>query len=335
MHTARPVQFLIAKKTFSLRRAEFGMQKKFQNWLVIGISKNWETALSQPVPIWGLKPRYQGEFQTLRIGDVVWFYITSPISGIIGLGILKDKYIDNMNLIWDEELSKKAVVWPLRFRIHVLKVISGELWKSGNIKINDFHLNWQIGFQLLQDNHAEELTKRSKEIFGMDPQENFYSGATITKPLVSKEATQAFGVTTQTEKPVLTHRNLQETIAEIGKLQFYHTQLEYPIELSGEAKNLDVVWKREISGAPTFAFEVELSGVIEKAIMRLKFAYNQWNSRPRIVVPKEFSRKVNNIIAAESKDFFSQCRMYEPTQLIELLDKKRDLRTIEQNLGIY
>lgn len=94
----------------------------------------------------------------------------------------------------------------------------------------------------------------------------------------------------------------------IGKLQFNHTQLEYPIELPDENKNLDVVWKRELSGVPTFAFEVELSGGLEKAIARLKFAYTRWNSQPRVIVPPKFSKKVNNILATEERNFTNQFR---------------------------
>jgi len=135
-------------------------------------------------------------------------------------------------------------------------------------------------------------------------------------------------------KPI-SHRNLQEAIAEIGKLQFYHTELEFPLELPGEDKNLDEVWKREITGVPTFAFEVELSGSIERALARLKFAYKRWNSRPRIVIPKEYSSKVNNIVLAEERDFSNQFKMYEPAQLVELLEKKRELKNLEQNLEIY
>ncbi len=126
---------------------------------------------------------------------------------------------------------------------------------------------------------------------------------------------------------------MQQKIAEIGKLQFYHTQLEYPVELPNEDKNLDVVWKREIAGVPTF--EVELSGVIEKAIARLKFAYVRWNSRPRIVVPQKYVKKVNNIVATEDRDFCNQFKMYEPIQLLELLNKKRELKNLEQNLEVY
>ncbi len=311
------------------------MNKEVRNWLLVGISENWETALSQPVPIWGLKLRYQEQFQALSIGDIVWFYATSPISGVIGLGTIKDKYVDNINLVWDKEQEEKEVIWPLRFRIHVLKVIGRKRWKKDNVKISDFHLNWQIGFQLLQSIHVKELITRSEQLFGGVSQGDFFRGATISEPLVAEPTTQKYVALVQKERQFATHRDLQQKIAEIGKLQFYHTQLEYPVELPNEDKNLDVVWKREIAGVPTFAFEVELSGVIEKAIARLKFAYVRWNSRPRIVVPQKYVKKVNNIVATEDRDFCNQFKMYEPIQLLELLNKKRELKNLEQNLEVY
>lgn len=311
------------------------MNAKIQNWLLIGVVRNWETALSQPVPVWGLKPRYQAEFQALNIGDMLWFYATKSVKGIIGLGMVKDKYVDPMNIIWDEEIEKKHVIWPLRFRIHVLKAVGRDRWEADNIKINDFHLNWQIGFQLLHDEHARMLLERSKLVFGILAPENLYAGATIAQPIIARELVSVYQPELKVEKPAITHRDLQETIAEMGKLQTYYTQLEYPIDLPGEQKNLDVVWKREIAGVPTFAFEIELSGAIEKAIARLKFAYTHWNSRARIVVPQEFSTKVNNIIATEDTHFTKQFRIYEPRQVIDLINKKRELKALEQNLEIY
>lgn len=309
------------------------MNKQVQNWLVVGVIQNWETALSQPVPLWGLKTRYQAEFQTLNIGDMLWFYATAPVKGVIGLGVIKDKYTDDMNLVWDDELKQKEVIWPLRFRIHVLKMISRNQWKTDCIKINDFNLIWQMGFQLLKDEHVSMLIERSKILFNGVSERDLFSGATITETLKVREKAPSYIVPEKVG--VSTHRDLQLQIAEIGKLQYYHTQIEYPIELTGENKNLDVVWKREISGVPTLAFEVELSGGIEKAITRLKFAYSRWNSRPRIVVPKDFSKKVHNVLATEDRNFVKEFRMYETRQIIELLNKKRELKTLEQNLGIY
>jgi len=312
------------------------MNNKIQNWLVIGIPKNWETAFAQPVPIWGLKPHYQAEFQALDIGDLLWFYSTSPISGIIGVGAVKDKYVDNINLVWDEELKRKEVIWPLRFRIHILKALRRAEWKTYRIKINDFNLIWQIGFQSFREEHVIELLKRSKSVFRIIRERDFFAGATVIQPAMVGEKQTPLYTSSVKEELITSHEGLQNQVAEIGKLQFYHSEVEYPIELPGEKKNLDVVWKREIDGSPTFAFEIELSGMIDKAVDRLKFAFRKWNSRPRIITPKEFIKKVHNIIAITGDKYFSNdFKIYEPTQVVELLKRKQTLKITEQNLGIY
>src|SRR5437773_5526307 len=266
------------------------------NWLVIGSAQNWETALSQPVPIWGLKPAHKAAFSSVQPGDTVWFYATAPVSGVIGLGLVKDKYFDKNNLIWEEERKEKKVIWPYRFRIQVLKVVDRQHWKNERIDIRDFNLFWQNGFQQLKADHTVELMARFQSAFALALTDNIFSGATITSHPVSNEPLEPYTGPPKSERqPDVTHRGLQEAIAEIGKLQFYHSQLEYPIELPGEGKNLDAIWKREINGVPTFAFEVELSGAVEKAILRLMYAFNQWNSRPRIIVPDKFFQKIDNM----------------------------------------
>jgi hypothetical protein len=315
------------------KMAEF-YEKKIKNWLVMGVPENWDTALSQPVPIWGLKPRYQAEFQIMNVGDLLWFYSTAPIAGIIGVGTVKDKYVDNVNLIWEEELKQKEVIWPLRFRIHVLKVLPKERWRTDKIKINDFNLFWRVGFQLLKEEHAIKLFERARKFFGIQNEKNLFTGTTIIQPLI-KEEYPLYIPSHLKKELIISHDELKNKIAEIGKLQFYYTETEYPIELPGEKKNLDVVWKREIDGVPTFAFEVELSGAIEKAIERLKFSFRKWNSRPRIVIPKESIKKVYNILTVSDRDFSQQIKIYEPIQITELLDRKRELKTVEQNLDIY
>jgi len=310
------------------------MTSKTQNWLVIGKPKNWGTALSQPMPIWGLKPRFQIEFQAMNVGDLLWFYSTSPVVGVIGAGFVKDKYVDNINLIWEDERIKKEVIYPLRFRIHVLKVLPQTRWKTERIKINDFNLFLQTELHPLAPKHTLELFRRAKEQLGVVTEENLFTGATIMQPLVLKEEQAAYAPVLEI-KAVNPHRELQDQVAEIGKLQFYYTEIEHSIQLPGEKKNLDVVWKREIDGVPTFAFEVELSGMVEKAVERLKFAFRKWNSRPRIIVPQDGIQRLHNIMATSDKNFAEQVRIYEPDQIVKLLNLKRQLKSVEQNLAIY
>jgi len=270
----------------------------------------------------------------MNVGDILWFYATSPVAGIIGIGIVKDKYIDKVNLVWPEEWKKKEVIWPLRFRIQVLKVLPQSKWKTHKIKIDDFKLVWQIGFQLLKDVYATELFNRAKIMFGLVEEKDIYSGATITQPQLIYEEKPAL-LTLEEGKLITTHRDLQNQIAEIGKLQFYYTEVEYPIELSSEKRSLDVVWKREIDGVPTFAFEIELSGMVEKAIDRLKFAFKKWNSRPRIIIPEKFVKKVYNIVSISEKDFSNIIKIYTPSQIAELWKKKHELKTLEKSLEMY
>ncbi len=51
------------------------MENKFQSqiWLIIGSEENWITALSQPIPVWGLKESYYGQFSSLAMNDVCFF----------------------------------------------------------------------------------------------------------------------------------------------------------------------------------------------------------------------------------------------------------------------
>lgn len=312
------------------------------HWLVIGIKENWVTTFSQPVPLWGLKQKYSVLFKSMREGDILWLYVTSPIKGIIGIGQVKDKYIDVKTLIWLEELKKQFVIWPLRFRIHILKILPVDKWKTDCIKINDFNLFWQQGFQLIPSNYLPELIKRAEKVFGSFPYT--YEGSSIaqTSNLISSktsigESAVETGYIPVSESSVLIspHRGLQNILAEIGKLQFYYSEIEYPLEIESERKSIDVVWKREINGVPTFAFEIEFSNNIEKAVERLKFAFRKWNSRPRIIVPESSCTTLHNILSNHDQEFNSQFRNYTPEQITELLNKKRDLKNIEQNLGLY
>ena len=179
-----------------------------QSWLLIGITKNWEKALSQPVPLWGLKTRNQSDFNSIRIGDLLWFYSTSPVSGVIGIGAVKDKYIDNTNLVWEEEIKNQKVIWPLRFRIQVLKVLPTFKWKDHNIKINDFRLFWQTALHLLNEKHVSELLKRSEVSFGNINLENIYAGASITTAEKVNENAIPFEEATD-KKFELSHTNLK------------------------------------------------------------------------------------------------------------------------------
>lgn len=100
-------------------------------------------------------------------------------------------------------------------------------------------------------------------------------------------------------------------------------------------RRLDVVWKREITGVPTYAFEVELSGQVERAVAKLRQAYSLWNSRPLLIVPGKEHMKVKNLVKKEQSAFRESFCFYDFSVMEELYVKKKDLREFENRYRIY
>lgn len=130
------------------------------NYLVIGILKNWDIVFNTRNFIWGLKESFKKKFENIKKDDILWLYVTEPIKGIIGVAKVKGKEIDKQNLFWDEEKELGKVIWPLRFYFEIIDVIPRNRWKKECIKINDLNIFWQCGFQLLKNEYAEEIRCR-------------------------------------------------------------------------------------------------------------------------------------------------------------------------------
>lgn len=291
-------------------------------WIVIGRYENWITALNQPIPLWGLKPSYGAEFEGLVPGNLAWIYVTNPVGGVIGLAMVREKYIDQATPLWPEELAKRQVIWPLRFRLEIVRILPVDRWTDYAVSIHDFGLFLQKGFQRLSRQQHQTLLQRFGA-WGKPTLGRFDSGATLWAPVSDSRE----------EHRISLHRDLQELIAETGRLQHYHSQTEFPLGDGSEV--LDVVWKREVTGAPTIAFEVELSASVENALSRLRLAHERWATRPCIVIGGMDPERVRRVLAGHSQDFPRMVRVCAEEQIREVHRLKRQLRSLEHDLGIF
>ncbi|MCX8072136.1 MAG: hypothetical protein N3C12_06770 [Candidatus Binatia bacterium] len=293
-------------------------------WIIIGRYENWIKALNQPLPLWGLKPSYRAEFASLSPGSLAWVYVNKPIAGVVGLAMIRDKYIDEHTPLWPEELEENKVIWPLRFRLEIIRIFPERRWADRAIPVSHFRLYMQRGFQRLSSQQHLWLREEFNGAFGLPPEASLDGGPTVWTPKVADRNDEAM---------VSLHRSLQELVAEMGRLQHYHSQIEFPLD--DDSEKLDVVWKRELGGVPTIAFEVEVSGVTTNALDRLRIAHERWAARPCIVVGGEDVTFVERNLTQSDDQFVRSIRVCPERQIRDVHRLKRRLRSLEETLGIY
>ena len=89
------------------------------------------------------------------------------------------------------------------------------------------------------------------------------------------------------------HEDLKGKIAEMGRIQKFLAEVEYPMEET----RLDVVWRRVEKSVPTYVFEIQVGGDIYHALAKLKHAYDLWNSRIFLVAAPADVKKADSLLS--------------------------------------
>jgi len=288
------------------------------HWLVVGAVQNWVTAFEHG-NIWGLKKTQQHLWDSLTENDRVVFYATQPVGGIIGHGIVRTKFRQNKPL-WPEEVRRNKNIWPLRFEFDVESCLPQKEWKAKKLVSKAI---WpRAGFQLLSKDIAEEF------ISAMGATE--YVVPTEEEPSVAEEARV---YETGLEKEIITppsHEELQRRLIEIGKLQNYIGEKEYPFEIG----KLDVVWRRVINSVPTYVFEVQIGGDVYHALAKLKHAFDLWNSHIFIVASEKDLDKASSLLSGTFHEINDRIKFIELEKVEELYKRKKAYFDFEKELGI-
>jgi hypothetical protein len=129
----------------------------------------------------------------------------------------------------------------------------------------------------------------------------------------------------------INHDDLKSYLAEIGQLQGYIADEEYPME----STYLDVVWRRVERSVPTFVFEVQVSGDIYSAMVKLKHAFDLWNSHIFLIAGRKDKSKYQEFVAGTFHEVEDEMKFIDVAAIKPLLDKKRDYKETERILGIF
>ena len=225
-------------------------------WIIPGSEKNWRQSFVAK-GVWGLEDTLFKKLYWLAIkpNDIILFYVTGDVKGVIGYGIVRSKFYQDVPL-WDAEIREGRVKWPLRFEFDIDFILPQNMWNDEKISIPG-------GGSFRQPLILKNWEEVEPLIHALNPNVSTESLQRISM-LVMPEKTEEFSPT---------HEAIKNLLVEIGKLQSYVANAEYPMG----SKRLDVVWRRLPESVPTYVFEVQVGGDLYHALGKLKHAYDIWN----------------------------------------------------------
>jgi len=279
-------------------------------WTLVGNEDNWRTALRQG-HIWGVKEKLRQQWELLKAEDYLLFYCTSPIGGIIGIGTLAKSFKQNQPF-WPDEEREGRVIYPYRFEMNPIYVLPESQWRSDAIKGAFVGLSRGYVAKGLNPVHNPEILSRINEALS----EKF--GVSIL-PEVEPEA------------PRLDHSGVQEMLVQLGSLQRFLSQREYPMD----RERLDVVWRRVEGSVPTYVFEVHVGGDLVHALQKLKHAYDIWNSNVVLALNTEDLPRAESLLSGAFHEVREKVKLVDLRKVRELYDLKKQWKSLEKSLGIF
>lgn len=225
-------------------------------WIIPGSEENWRQALISK-GIWGLEEKHIDKIYWLAItpNDVVLFYVTGKVKGIVGYGVIRSKFYQNVPL-WKTEIQEGHVKWPLRFEFDVDFLLPEDNWREARIPV-------ARGAKFRQPLIYLERKDVIPIIRELNPKGSL---ETLEKD---------YAIPAKEEIPSPSHEDTKNLLLEIGRLQSFIVTPEYKMGTD----RLDVVWRRLPESVPTYVFEVQVSGDLYHALGKLKHAHDLWNSR--------------------------------------------------------
>lgn len=267
-------------------------------WMAVGSPSNWMEAFAKR-NIWGLRQRQKRRWERLAGNDIILFYVTKPVAGIIGYGSVQTKFTQDQPL-WFDEIKQGKVIWPLRFEFNVDYCLPPDKWGADRVASDTLKLKVAVGFQSGPPSLAKQIISQLRQV-------------RIEQPV---------------EPPL--HRELQHKLVEIGRLQKFIAEDEYSFDIG----RLDVVWRRIEHSVPTYVFEVQIGGDLYHALAKLKHAFDLWNSRLFLVVSQENQEKARKLLLGSFHEISERIKFIELDKVDELYKRKRSYLDFERELGI-
>jgi hypothetical protein len=238
----------------------------------------------------------------------------------VGYGLIRTK-LHQHSPLWHDELIRNEIIWPLRFEFDVLSCLAPNQWEDNRIAMPELRARVRGGFQGVEPTLAEQLMQALPSVV---PQ-----NLVLTAPVGLRGRPPVLQLP-PANLPSDPHDRAQALLLEIGHLQRYLADAEYPLE----SRRVDVVWRRVQRSVPSYVFEVQVAGNITEALGKLKRAFDLWNSNIFLVGKQEHRAPFNELVQGTFHEVQSRLRFLELSQVEELYQRKRAYREFEAQMGI-
>lgn len=278
-------------------------------WLLSGNQENWERAVSGTM--WGVVEKKANLWKALEKNDLLVFYCSKPVSGIIGISRVGNKFIED-EPYWSEEVAKGRVIWKYRFEFTPLYILPRHQWVDKAVRMNLGKLTI-AGITPIRD---ESLVRRIFE--NLEKQWN-----------INIEELQK--IKTLNER-ISSHEEAKEFLLELGKFGGYIVEQE--LKLPDLNERLDVVWRRVSAGVPTYVFEVHRRGNLHQALTKLKHSFDLWNSNIYLVCDEKLVNEVKDYLEGAFHEIKQKIRILTFSKLQQLYNIQKKDYELKTEVGL-
>jgi hypothetical protein len=284
-------------------------------WISTGSVQNWEKAIAEN--IWGVVEGLKSQWEKLERGDILFFYATSPVSGVIGLGRIESKFKQDKPL-WDKEVKENKIIWPYRYDFKVEYVLPRSDWETRQTKIDGININVRSGLNSIRDKEAAKLLLQRID-------EKWY---TEMQKLLEEKIEIKIPVT----KKISSHDEIKEKIYELGKIERFISEKEYVIPDTNE--RLDVVWRRVAASVPTFVFEIQIGGNLHQALAKLKHAFDIWNSNIFLITGQDDLNKANQLLGGSFHEIKDRIKVLPINKVQRVYELQVEDNKLKKEIGL-
>jgi len=292
-------------------------------WLLSGTMENWTHTIKDAEHLWATRdlPILRSAVQRIGKGDLLAFYVTRPVGGVIGFGVAESERYTGTTPYWPDEKKQRKVLYAHRFKFSIIDSLPEKDWKAKALRFGE------LSFQLVV---YKSLNALIEDQFNSIVQACDGKWITDIRSKIQKGIPPRKEIREPPPPPEPDHDHIIEMLSEIGRLKQLVVEKEYPID----NLRLDVAWKKVAKGNPHAAFEVQIGGNFFEALTKLKHAWDIWRSVPILITTDEYADRARQLVEGSFHEIRRHLRIVDFKEIKELYDTWRKIDEVENRITL-